>query len=85
MYHKPPDTFVSRTRLAVAKAEDLQAERAAEEGDESTGAPSTSGEAVRLLLSLIRRSSRKTPKHQPNATIRSWLALQSDILLSGLG
>ena len=44
VYHKPPETFVSRTRLAVAKAEDLQAERAAEEGDESTGAPSTSGE-----------------------------------------
>ena len=47
VYHKPPETFVSRTRLAVVKAEDLQAERAAEEdggGDESTGAPSTSGE-----------------------------------------
>ncbi len=49
VYHKPAETFVSRTRLAVAKAEDLEAERAEEEdgnggGDESTGAPSTSGE-----------------------------------------
>ena len=48
VYHKPPETFVSRTRLAVVKAEDLQVERAEEEdgggGDESTGAPSTSGE-----------------------------------------
>ncbi len=40
---------MSRTRMAVAKAEDLQAERAAEEGEESTGAPSTSGE-VRCWL-----------------------------------
>ena len=50
VYHKPAETFVSRTRLAVAKAEDLEAERAEDEdgggggGDESTGAPSTSGE-----------------------------------------
>ena len=48
VYHKPPETFVSRTRLAVAKAEDLQAERAEEEGEESAGAPSTRGE-VRVL------------------------------------
>ena len=46
VYHKPPEAFVSRTRLAVAKAEDLQAERAEEEGEESTGAPSTSGAEV---------------------------------------
>ena len=48
MYHKPPDSFVSRTRIEVAKADELLAERAAEEAAEgSAAATSTSTDVVR--------------------------------------
>ena len=46
MYHKPPESFVSRTRLEVAKADELLAERAADEGSEASTAV-TSADVVR--------------------------------------
>lgn len=39
VYHKPPDTFVSRTRLAVQRAEDLIAQRTSIDGDAGSISP----------------------------------------------
>lgn len=46
VYHKPPESFVSRTRLEVAKADELLAERAADEAAEGSAAV-TSAHVVR--------------------------------------
>ena len=38
MYHKPADSFVSRLRLEVAKADEFPAENTAEEASDSSAA-----------------------------------------------
>jgi AP-1 complex subunit beta-1 len=42
VYHKPPEAFVSRTRVAVTRAEDIAKERAAAAAEEDAAAPEAS-------------------------------------------
>lgn len=57
VYHKPPDNFISRTRLAVTKGDDLETHRF----DESEDGSSTLARIVHcvLLLAIQPRSTTK--------------------------